>query len=62
MLAAALGLGAGDGGLRAYCLRSRPGRVETSPVLLAVTRAIAAGIPAISGVPVLEEGRFCRAE
>jgi hypothetical protein len=55
MLAAALGLAADDGGFRACCLRSRRGRVEASPVFPAVTRVIAAGIPAVAGVPVLEE-------
>ena len=60
MLAAALGLGAG--GFRAYCLRSRSGRVGTSPVLPAVARVLAAGTPAVCDVPVLEEGRSCRAE
>ena len=45
---------AGIRGFRAYCLRSRRCCVGTSPVLPAVNRVIAAGIPATAGVPVLE--------
>ena len=48
-------VGLGVGGFVAYCLRSRRDRVGASPVLPAVTRVIAAGIPAVAGVPVLEE-------
>jgi len=56
MLAAASGLGDGHGGFCAYRLRvaARPRR--TSPNLPAVTSVIAAGIPVVAGVPVLEEG------
>ena len=50
-----MGLAIGDRGFRACCLWSRRGRVGTSPVLLAVTRIIAAGILTVAGVPVLEE-------
>jgi hypothetical protein len=49
-----VGAAAGIRGFRAYCLRSRRCCVGTSPVLPAVNRVIAAGIPAAAGVPVLE--------
>jgi hypothetical protein len=45
---------AGIRGFRAYRLRSQRCCVRTSPVLPAVTRVIAADIPAVAGVPVLE--------
>ena len=45
---------AGIRGFRACCLRSWRCCVGTSPVLPAVNRVIAAGIPAVAGVPVLE--------
>jgi len=45
---------AGIRGFRAYRLRSQRCCVGTSPVLPAVTRVIAAEIPAVAGVPVLE--------
>jgi hypothetical protein len=50
-----LGRGGGHDSLRAYRLRSLPGRVGNSPALPGVTGVIAGGIPAIAGVPVLEE-------
>jgi hypothetical protein len=49
-----VGAAAGIRGFRAYCLRSRRCCVATSPVLPAVNRVIAAGIPAAASVPVLE--------
>ena len=55
MLAAALGSDADDGGLCAYCLRSRAPRRNDLASAPAVTWVIAAGIPAVPGVPVLEE-------
>jgi hypothetical protein len=56
MLSAALGLGDGHGGFRAYRLRLRRDRVGTLSKLPAVTPVIGAGIPVVAGAPVLEEG------
>lgn len=55
MLAVALGRGGGHDSFRVYRLRSLLGHVGNSPALPGVTGVIAGGIPAIAGVPVLEE-------
>ena len=55
MLAVASGRGSGHDSLRVYRLRSLLGRAGHSPALPGVTGVIAGGIPAIAGVPVLEE-------